>query len=176
VKLSLEKGYAALTVEEIAHRADIGRATFYAHFKDKDELLSEIVKDMLVALRECVEPPTEDVPTAAFTGLPLQRLFRLALSDRDRYLLVLGGVGDGTALRLFLNLLTDWSLEVVSARCKAHGKTPRVPLDVIARAWSGAVISVLGEWLEAEDRQPVEVITEQLRSLDTNGRRWGMGY
>ncbi|MGN7225468.1 TetR/AcrR family transcriptional regulator [Dietzia maris] len=176
VELSLEKGYASLTVEEIAQRADLGRGTFYAHFKDKDELLSEIVEDMLVSLRECVDPPTENASPEPFTGQPLQRLFQLALSDRDRYLLVLGGAGDGAALRLFFDLLADWSLGVISARCKAHGKAPRTPLDLIARSWSGAVIGVLGEWLAADERLPVEVITDQFRSLETNGRRWAMGY
>jgi AcrR family transcriptional regulator len=34
-----EKGYESVTVQEITDRADLGRATFYLHFKDKDELL-----------------------------------------------------------------------------------------------------------------------------------------
>jgi AcrR family transcriptional regulator len=39
VELTLEKGYDAVTVGEIAERADVGRTTFYAHFTDKDNLL-----------------------------------------------------------------------------------------------------------------------------------------
>jgi len=37
--LVLSEGYAALTVERVAERANIGRSTFYMHFKSLDDLL-----------------------------------------------------------------------------------------------------------------------------------------
>ena len=37
-ELILEKEYDDITVSDIVDRADIGRATFYAHFEDKEDL------------------------------------------------------------------------------------------------------------------------------------------
>jgi AcrR family transcriptional regulator len=45
--LIAEKPYDAIAVQEIIDRADVGRSTFYTHFRDKDELLAESIRDML---------------------------------------------------------------------------------------------------------------------------------
>jgi AcrR family transcriptional regulator len=37
-----EKDFTQITVGEIIERADVGRATFYAHFETKDYLLIEL--------------------------------------------------------------------------------------------------------------------------------------
>ena len=41
-----EESYAAITVQQIIDRADIGRTTFYAHFDTKDALLTSFCGDI----------------------------------------------------------------------------------------------------------------------------------
>lgn len=38
IKLTVEKGFAAITVQDIANRAMVNRATFYRHYLDMPEL------------------------------------------------------------------------------------------------------------------------------------------
>jgi AcrR family transcriptional regulator len=45
--LMSEKGFEAITVQEIADRATINRVTFYAHFQDKYALLEETIQGMI---------------------------------------------------------------------------------------------------------------------------------
>src|SRR5574338_1030565 len=41
-----EKGYDAISIEDITERANVGRATFYLHYKDKEDLLLEEFSEM----------------------------------------------------------------------------------------------------------------------------------
>lgn len=45
-ELLAKKPYNQITVEQIIQRADVGRATFYAHFETKDTLLSELNREL----------------------------------------------------------------------------------------------------------------------------------
>jgi AcrR family transcriptional regulator len=47
-----ERGYDRVTVQDVLDRADLGRATFYAHFRDKDDLLLSAFGEVREALRQ----------------------------------------------------------------------------------------------------------------------------
>jgi len=46
IELTTEKGFAALTVGEIARRALVNRSTFYRHYTDKQALLDDYAEDV----------------------------------------------------------------------------------------------------------------------------------
>lgn len=47
VELVVERPFAAVRVADILERADLGRATFYAHYRDKDDLLFSMFGEMI---------------------------------------------------------------------------------------------------------------------------------
>lgn len=44
--LMIERGYERITIQNVLERADVGRATFYAHFDSKDALLAGSVANL----------------------------------------------------------------------------------------------------------------------------------
>lgn len=50
VDLTLENGYDTITIKELTQRANIGYATFFRHFKSKDELLKYVLISVLTEI------------------------------------------------------------------------------------------------------------------------------
>ena len=46
ITLLAKKNFSQITVGEIIHQADVGRATFYSHFETKDFLLKELCEEL----------------------------------------------------------------------------------------------------------------------------------
>lgn len=174
VELALEKGFGAVTIDEVAARADVARATFYAHYRDKEELLIDVVRD-LTADRERLLPAVEQARSEGFTGLPVRYIFEHAEQQRPVYQVVLRGEGDGRALREFVALTSARVERVFRERAEQAGVTPRVPFDVLAQAWTGELVGVLSWWVDNDTGYDTEEITGYVRDLSAYGRVWASG-
>src|SRR5437660_2240565 len=60
IALTLEKGYEAVTIRDITGRADIGYATFFRHYRDKEALLEDVSDVVLAELIERLGPMRPD--------------------------------------------------------------------------------------------------------------------
>ncbi len=70
-QLMAEKSFQSITVQDIAERATVNRATFYAHFQDKYELLEDSIRELI---RERLAHDLSPAPT--FTIDKLARLIQ----------------------------------------------------------------------------------------------------
>lgn len=74
-ELLAEKDFAALTVQDITERAEVNRATFYAHFEDKFALMDFSVRE---SLQEALEKRLPNTHTFTLTSL---RLLAVTVND-----------------------------------------------------------------------------------------------
>src|SRR5207247_2263836 len=83
-----EQGWAALRVEDVAHRAGIAKGTIYLDFKDKDELVAAAMRrsmgEILEAMRSAAEGADDDHRLEA----SLRILGRLPLDRPDLVALI----------------------------------------------------------------------------------------
>src|SRR5690606_26905586 len=67
VELVLERGYDSVTIRDLTSRADVGYATFFRHFQDKDALLRSLLDELLDELMSLLAPSLADAD-ASRTG------------------------------------------------------------------------------------------------------------
>ena len=149
--LILEKGYDAVTIEDITSRADTGRTTFYLHYRDKEELLLESINEVVeglftqisqVPLAEWGLPSKESVEGALF---PILLVFQNAAENADLYRVVLRGEGTSRIQNLIRTLTASAISEFLRLMAERDGLTfhPVVPVEVFSNYFAGSLLGVL---------------------------------
>jgi AcrR family transcriptional regulator len=80
VELVQEKRFDEITVQNVIDRADVGRSTFYSHFRDKEDLLEKDWERFLTGFAQHIE--WEKAGEASF--VPVMHLFR-HLQEAERF-------------------------------------------------------------------------------------------
>lgn len=139
--LITEKGYDAITVQDITDEADLARATFYLHYRDKDELLSKSMEDVyddLVARLEAHHPTESDAPLDLIA-------FRHVAEHTDFYHVIFGAQGVAS----FVLRLRHYMVKVARNTYAPVfvGQNPSL-VDALLHQQAGALIGTISWWLE----------------------------
>lgn len=159
-----ERGFDAISVQELAERAELNRATFYLHYRDKYELLTQSMKDML---DELVSPaylqsgpgPGVREPVRGLRGIDetppeFVRWFEHAAAHPELYHILLssdGMVAFLTQIRRHIEQLMEPWLEQ-----RFRAEDGGVPLALRSRFLSSAFLGVLAWWLAERMPHPPE--------------------
>lgn len=152
MELILERGYHAVTIEDITERADLGRTTFYLHFHDKEELLVESLEEIAEELKIQVEQ------TASFQAEegserinPVSAVFRQVDANRDLYRIILQGEGGTKAARRIRDIIEEAATEFFSRHMSGFTSAPPdTPKGVIAGYFAVAMMGFISLWLDKE--------------------------
>lgn len=147
--LLFERRYDAITVQDILERADIGRSTFYAHFFDKEDVLTSIVDEMLESFHQQLAQRTRGNRL-----IPALELFEHVQQNEQYFRAMLRG-RTGEVLWEAAQAALSRSIEQgLPPADTANVAAPAIPPTVMANYLAGAFLSLLKWWLQAEMPYP----------------------
>ena len=175
--LILEKGYDAVTIEDITQRADLGRTTFYLHYRDKEGLLLEAIKVMADdLLRQILPIPDDgwqyhDNPSDYNSNDPIKVVFNHAADNALLYQIILSGEVSTKATASVHAIISEMAARVINQTI-AEGKVaikPIVPVEIFANYLAGALLGTLNWWLISGCKQLPDEMAAMFRRMIFQG-------
>lgn len=155
LRLILEKGYDAVTIQDITDQADVGRGTFYIYFKDKRDILWAGVNDTMLELeQEAHQQLDRKMPHVEY--LALLNIFLHVEKNRNLYRAVLGVQGSAVLAERVYDLMAKMLLDDIRSASGQHGSDYHIPEEVLAQMLSGLIIRMISWWLEASGNYSAE--------------------
>ena len=147
-----ERDFNSITVQDILDRAGVGRATFYSHYRNKDDVLYTSYEHLFLYMGKL-----RDVDPFA----------RQRLVPAEEFLAHVGSAGVFLdSLRVsgklddMLTLGVDFVARMIEQRiAPAAGSSPAVPPALVARMLAGAFMEMVKWWLEHRDSSPAQLDT-----------------
>jgi len=188
LELIKEKGFDSVSVEEITARANLGRATFYLHYKDKEDLLLDEFREMASnRVQVLSEIPISiwksnrdnlELSDGRASVMPLLLVFEHAAQNAELYRILLKGDSSQRIAGQIRQIIADSINAIIQTRIQSDPPPApaEVPVDLLAAYFSGALMGSLNWWLEQESSPEPEEMARMFQHLFFPGvmKVWGL--
>jgi len=145
LSLVLKKGFDDVTIQDVVDRADLGRGTFYVHYRDLQDILWDIIQD---GLQESFVIGQSRSKQGSYPVGYLGYLitFETAAKHQDLYRVMLGGKGSALITQRVADYLADAIQKAIET--KQFMQKLDFPSAVTAQYVVGALMRMVLWWLE----------------------------
>jgi AcrR family transcriptional regulator len=158
IGLAREKPYPSIAVKEILDRANVGRSTFYTHFRDKDDLLESGIHEIL---------SIQGQPGAVFTPERVVAFSLPLLKHIDEHRRAGGPRMKREGRVLMHEHMQDVLTSLIAdelAMSPDKGKV-QIPTRLLARHVAAAFVLVLNWWVETDSPLTPAEVDARFRAL-----------
>src|SRR5215469_11238810 len=170
VQLVLERGYDRVAVEDITDRADLARATFYAHYPNKEAVLFSVSNRLTEDLMQRIS--YQGGPWNVVRRDALQAAYKHAAEKPDLYRAVMS---EARTRQAYVAIVSRYAEQNFRDRLKALDRQPRIPVPVMARGFVGATLAILDAWLAGELDGDLDQLASMALDLFIAGGAWANG-
>ena len=161
MQLVLEKGYDSISIQDITDRADLGRGTFYIHFKDKEEIVWTVFQELFRTLEQDAHRQLDrNVPGVEYYGL--LNIFHHAEKHRDLYRVMLGGKGSAMLTARVQDFMAESFLYDIRNAPPPTDVDFGIPPEIEAQILTGMISRLLFWWLETTNDYSVEQMASMI--------------
>lgn len=150
IELMLEKPYEKITIQEIIDRANVGRATFYNHYRDKDDLLLRGVAEFARRQEgeDSIQESDDQTPQPpALNTVETAGMFRHSQQNKKIHQVLFKRNRENVIIEEISAVLYA-RVEEQLAQLKKPAADPVVPLPILAHFLSGGLWSLINWWHE----------------------------
>lgn len=163
-ELILDKGYDDISIQNITDHADLGRATFYLHYKDKDDLLQNLMQTISDEFFQTL-PEEEQQDNPFLNESALKRMFDYAEKYYDFYRITISEKGGVVGIRYLMQIMREQISKTFLEMDERKIET-LYTRDLIENYVTGALFMIVFWWLENEMPIPAKEMARML--LKTN--------
>lgn len=150
-ELMEEKRIDAITVTDIANRANINRGTFYLHYRDVPDMLDKIKEEVLQKIENfVVHIDPRDSRDYAEKGEPYpasEQIFEELVRHADFFKAIVGPNGDISFVRQFREFMKEHMFAKHAFRMPTGGNQI-IPSDYLIAYMISANIGLVIHWIE----------------------------
>lgn len=180
LRLFLDRGVEAVTIDEIASRAGLAKGTFYTYFRDKADVVEALLAPVTAKVRgafdrcEAALRAVEDPAALPGAYLALADALATALAEHQGVALLylqesrMPAVGARAPVALFAREVRERAV-VLTHAARTHGLLRALDARVTANAVVGAVESLVFLALSGEDLGAPEAASAALIELVLHG-------
>ena len=177
LSLVQEKGYEAVTIQNIADEAMINRATFYAHFKDKPDLYDYImdfaVSKMSLILNADKLNNSQFIQIKTIE-LTLKKVFMMIKENQDSFIILTEGSSSEIFRQKISDVLTSQYDETFS-KLKITENDIEVPISFIVEYMTSIFIGTVHWWVTTDSDFSPEHMARLVIKLVGNGHLTVLG-
>jgi len=149
LELAETQDLAELTVHDITRRAGVNRATYYQHYRDKDELIEQTIDELLHEIFAGCAPVLAGVDHLEADSVhpSVVQMFEQVGRRSDLYQRLIGHGGSAYFIQRFQDRNEQLYLQVWQFPDAPHGNND-IPAGVRARFGASATLGLFSYWLE----------------------------
>lgn len=160
------KRYDEITISELAKAANINRVTFYLHYRDLDDFITQLVDELIEELYEFVEPLNDEPYEPGFELEALTRLLEFIAEHERVYRMMFVSKDVPYFTPRMVTFFRELMVSYPQLKQGQHFLESGIEADIASWYGTSALIGTISLWLGEGMPHPPRHLAEQIVRLN----------